>query len=244
MKIVRAQWEERNFNCKTYEITLDRKDLESLDLLFSKLHSECFNDSYVTIKLPVGNLKALHALEDDGFRFMETQLFLVEHFEPLPFPNGISQWMESMVRTRVDKNREAWGRIIDRIVPGMFGTDRISLDPFLGPEIGCLRYKNWCWDLFENPNSWMWVLKIEDKEVSFGINIRNNETGVDDGVLGGVFPEYQGDGFGIFQIAGTKDRKIKNKTKVSSNNPKILRIFQNYGSIIYKELYVLRKVYG
>ena len=43
--------------------------------------------------------------------------------------------------------------------------------------------------------------------------------------------------FTVRSVEGTK-------TVVSSNNYSMLRIYQNYGRIIYKELYVLRKVYS
>ena len=111
-------------------------------------------------------------------------------------------------------------------------------------DVACIRYKNWCWDLFEKPNSWMWLLKVDDKEISFGINVRDEKTGVEYGILGCVFSEHQGEGYGVFQILDTVRSVEGTKTVVSSNNYSMLRIYQNYGRIIYKELYVLRKVYS
>lgn len=243
MKIVNAVWEKRNLGCDAYEISLDKKDLErSPESLLEELRAQNFSHAYVVLKMPVGNLKILHALEDEGFRFMETQLYLRDHFAPLETPEQIQKWMQGMERVTVEKTREAWGRVIERITPGMFKTDRISLDPLWGEDVACRRYKNWCWDLFGNPNSWMWLLKVDGKEISFGVNVRDEKTGMEDGILGGVFSEYQGNGYGVFQILNTGCSKLK--ILISSNNSNILRIYQNYGMIIYKERYVLRKIYS
>ena len=90
----------------------------------------------------------------------------------------------------------------------------------------------------------MWLLLAEDREISFGINIYDEKTGVENGILGGVFPEYQGEGYGIFQILGATRSAKNNRTVVSSNNFSMLRIYQHYGMILYKECYVLRKLYS
>ena len=245
MKIVKAVWEKRNLGYDAYEIVLDKRDLKKgAESILEDLRAQNFYHAYVTIKMPVGNLNVLHALEDVGFRFMETQLYLKDHFAPLETPDQIKEWMNGAERVTVEKTCAAWGRVIDKITPGMFSTDRVSLDPLLGMDVACIRYKNWCWDLFEKPNSWMWLLKVNDKEISFGINVRDEKTGVEDGILGGVFSEHQGEGYGVFQILDTVRSVEGPKTVVSSNNNSMLRIYQNYGRIIYKELYVLRKVYS
>ena len=73
MKIINATWEKRNLGCDAYEIQIERKDLKNFSSIMSDLKKQDFSGAYVTVKMPVGNLEALHALEDDGFRFMETQ---------------------------------------------------------------------------------------------------------------------------------------------------------------------------
>ena len=75
---------------------------------------------------------------------METQLYLKDHFAPLETPDQIKEWMNGAERVTVEKTCAAWGRVIDKITPGMFSTDRVSLDPLLGMDVACIRYKNWC----------------------------------------------------------------------------------------------------
>ena len=82
MKIVHATWEKRNFGRDAYEVTLDRKDMDDVSAVIGTLSDARFNETYVCVKLPVGNLKIVHALEDLGFRFLETQLSLIDHFTP------------------------------------------------------------------------------------------------------------------------------------------------------------------
>ena len=60
---------------QVYEILLDEADLKCFDEVLRWLRGQNFKESYVVVKLPVGDLKALHALEDEGFRFLETQFF-------------------------------------------------------------------------------------------------------------------------------------------------------------------------
>ena len=242
MKIIKATWENRNLGCDAYEITLDRKDLKNFDAVLDEIHTQDFAGAYVTLKMPVGDLKALHALEDDGFRFMETQFHIADYFEPKETPDEAADLMKNAERIVIPKDRAEWERIISKITPDMFDTDRISLDPLLGKEMACKRYQNWCRDLFDNPNSWMWVMKVDGQEVSFGLNVRDAEKQTDDGILGGVFAKFKNIGYGIFQ-SGELNRKTKGKTIVSSNNTAMLRIYQHFGKIITKEMYVLRKIY-
>jgi hypothetical protein len=42
-------------------------------------------------------------------------------------------------------------------------------------------------------------------------------------------------------MAGPRERRLSYRTEVSSNNPHALRVHQNFGRVVYKEQYVLRK---
>ena len=244
MKIIEATWEKRNFGMDTYEISLDKKDLRNFDDAYQKIKSQNFKNSYVVIKMPVGNLEALHKLEDDGYRFLETQLSLVDHFEPLnseieSLPtNNLNYSVE-----KIKKDKNLWTHYINKITPGMFDTDRVSLDPKLGKEIACKRYKNWCLDLFENPNANLYIKKINNAEFGFFIDIVDEKTGNTNSIIGGNFEEFKNMGLGSVMLAEAKNLKANRKTAVSTNNLPILKLHQHCGRVIYKERYVLRKIY-
>lgn len=243
MKIIEATWEKRNFGMDTYEISLDKKDLRNFDDAYQKIKSQNFKNSYVVIKMPVGNLEALHKLEDDGYRFLETQLSLVDHFEPLDSEASILSNQEDVKTEILPKEKSEWEQIINKITPGMFDTDRVSLDPKLGKEIACKRYKNWCLDLFEKPNTNLYIKKINDVVFGFSIDVVDEKTGVVDALIGGNFEEFKNMGLGGIMLNDAKKIKANRKTTVSTNNLPILKLHQHCGRVIYKERYVLRKIY-
>ena len=243
MTIVEATWEKRNFGMDAYEISLDKKDLRNFNQIFKEIQNQNFKNAYVVIKMPVGNLKALHALEDDGYRFLETQLYLIDYFEPKELELEIlsnNTKDEQITIDEVPKIREKWEEIIQMITPGTFDTDRVSLDLMLGEYIACKRYQNWCRDLFDNPNSIMYVRKVNDEICGFGIDIINKQTGEIDGLLGAIFKNYKQTGIGASWIS---DKTNNKKTAISSNNLSVTKIHQLSGRVIYKMRYVLRKKY-
>jgi dolichol-phosphate mannosyltransferase len=140
----------------------------------------------------------------------------------------------------VEKNEAAWERVISKIEPEMFDTDRISLDPVLGPEIACKRYQNWMRDLLKNPKSELMLMVLDGREIAFNVDIV--ESGVRHGILAANFPEFKNTGYGMALIAGSTEKHKKVRTAVSSNNPQVLRAHQNCGRVVYKEMYVLRKL--
>lgn len=239
MKIINATWEKRNFNMDTYEIILDKKDLRNFDETFLEIQNQNFKNAYVVIKMPVGNLVAIHKLEDYGYRFLETQIGLVDHFLPLQDDLFLSE-SKAVVYEEISKNKDEWEKIIKKITPDMFDTDRVSLDPFLGKEIASKRYQNWCRDLFQDENSTMLIIKYNDEICGFVIYLIDEKNNKKDGVLGGFFAEYKDMGMGLSWVNKTTNIK----TSISSNNLSVFKIHQHCGRIVYKEKYVLRKIYN
>ena len=82
-------------------------------------------------------------------------------------------------------------------------------------------------------------MSLDGKEIAFGVDVTDGNTRR--GVLGGSFPEIQGTGYGMTLMAGPRERRLSYRTEVSSNNPHVLRVHQNFGRVVYKEQYVLRK---
>ena len=239
MKIVEATWERRNLGRDAWEVTLEREDMADVEKTLAALHDARFAGAYVCVKMPVGNLKMLHALEDDGFRFLETQLSLMSKFKADDVVGQCANADAQMKFVTVEKSEAAWERVISKIEPEMFDTDRISLDPALGPEIACRRYQNWMRDLFKNPKSELMLLTLDGREIAFNVDIV--EGCVRHGMLAGNFPEFKNTGYGMALIAGSPEKHRKVRTMVSSNNPHVLRAHQNCGRVVYREIYVLRK---
>ena len=242
MKIINATWERRNFGMDAFEISVEKKDLKDHDEIFRRINEQNFKNAYVLIKIPVGDIKLVHALEDAGFRFLETQFTLTSHFTPRAEDLEMAEMIDSVatVTETILKDKDEWEKIIQKITVGMFDTDRVSLDPALGLDVSCKRYQNWCRDLFNNPNSVMHVTKLNDDIIGFGIDILNETTGNYEGVLGGMFENAKN---GVYGANWITQPFVKMKTSVSSNNLPVLRIHQFCGRIVSKERYVLRKIY-
>ena len=239
MKIVEATWERRNFGRDVWEITLGREDVADVEKTLAALCDARFAGAYVCVKMPVGNLKMLHALEDDGFRFLETQLSLMDRFKADDVVGLCEDANERIEFKVVEKDESAWERVISKVVPEMFDTDRISLDPLLGPEVACTRYRNWMRDLLKDPRSELTVMLLDGAEIAFSLDVVDGSTR--HGILGGNFPEFKSTGYGMALMVGPSGRKTTLRTAVSSNNPQALRAHQNCGRVVYKEMYVLRK---
>ena len=143
----------------------------------------------------------------------------------------------------------AWKEISDRITPDLFETDRISLDPLFGPEIGCFRYRNWILDLVNITDSHLLIFydpSDDNLEYGFTIDRFDEKTKIINGILAGVFTDCDkpGMGFSIYDASFRNDIKRGAKilkSAISSNNPPVMAVDSALGVPICKPIYVLRK---
>lgn len=245
MKIKNALWEKRNLSCDVYEIILDEKDLENRDICDEILQND-FEDSYVTVKLPVADLEVLHKLEANGFNFMETQFSLEKSLVKNVIPASLEKNFLNIEIEYISKDKHRWEEIICMISDGLFTTDRMYLDPLLLKNTSSNRYKNWMRDLFENPNAYLAVNKKNDEPYMFGIWVDYPETKEIDHILAGVFETHKDSGLGIGLPISAIKHGLNNGynkliTSISSNNLPILRLYEYYGYKTQKAEYVLRR---
>lgn len=245
MKIINATWEKRNLGCDAYEIQIERKDLKNFSEVMAELKKQDFSGAYVTVKMPVGNLEALHALEDDGFRFMETQYHLRKDLSDYETPVMLIPYVEQLKRVEIEKNREKWQEIVDMITPEMFTTDRIYLDPLLSYGTSCKRYKNWMMDLVEKSGVRLFIVKDNDDVIAYSLEVWDMDKKVVNALLGGVFEKYQKEGYGLLSwdngLRYYKKNKVSIDTDISSNNQAVFDVYMFFDYKITKQTYVLRK---
>ena len=249
MKIIKATWENRNLGRDAYEITLDRKDLKDFDAVLKEIHAQDFAGAYVVVKMPVGDLKALHALEDDGFRFMETQFHIERRLENYAPPEMLKLYQNDLIREEIPKIRSEWEKIVNLITSDMFTTDRIYLDPYLKQEMSSIRYKNWIMDLVDDAKAHLFVFKKGNNIIGYSADILDIDRRSVYGLLGGVFSSYQDKGLGLLLWDTSIQSSIKSgmkkmETAISSNNNAVLRLYMLFGYIIKKQTYVLRKLFS
>ena len=66
-------------------------DLNNILDIIEEIFSDKYKNAYLIIKMPVSNLRALHALEDNGFRFMETQFHMKKSLINYETPKIVSK---------------------------------------------------------------------------------------------------------------------------------------------------------
>ena len=135
--------------------------------------------------------------------------------------------------------------LLSKITPGMFSTDRVSIDPYFGLEIGCTRYKNWIKDVFNNRSAIIENLFYKDVNVGFAM-LKEEESLK--GLVGGLFSEYQDDGIGMLtpcmvpmyaKMKGITSKKVY--APISSNNKAVWELYEHLGFIPKQPHYVFVK---
>lgn len=247
MKCVDATWEQRNFGRNAFEISLNKTDLKRMQDVQTELRDKKYEGAYVTVRLPVGDLACVHLLEDIGFRFMETQIAVSYDLRNYRTPKAYDLDPVSVVEVPHDECK--WREVVDKITPKLFETDRISLDPILGPEIGCRRYKNWIMDLIDKPEAHLMLFESPDKQgepYGFSIDRLNAASGEIHVILAGVFADCEKLGVGmsiwdaLFKNAVARGATIL-RSAVSSNNPTVIVLDSVLGVQFCKLTYVFRK---
>lgn len=250
MKIVKATWENRNLGHDAYEITLDRKDLKNFDATLKEIHAQDFRGAYVVIKIPVGVLKALHALEDDGFRFVETALSFKIRTDNFEIPKQYERICSLFDYRIISHNTSEWEEIIDKyITDDMYVSDRIYLDPLLPEGTSSTRYKNWSKDLKNDINTTFLLFynKKNNDPVGYLILKYNADENSFDGPIGGIFAHINYFGIGsllmIAPLIFSKERNAKYYyVHISSNNFPVLKLYSAFSCECVSEQYVLRKM--
>ena len=141
---------------------------------------------YIYTKVEESDVAKIHELENNDFRFMETQfdilLRLADHYNPMSyFPYKIAEVTEEGELERVfyiaDEN---------------FSDNRISVDKQLKDSAGNLRYKGFLQQSFENENEHLFkIYNSQSNELigfQSGKTIGTNEAQM---FLGGLCKEYQ-----------------------------------------------------
>lgn len=250
MKIIKATWENRNLGCDAYEITLDRKDLKNFDAVLDEIHTQDFAGAYVTLKMPVGDLQALHALEDDGFRFMENAISFRIRIDDVVVPEQYNRILALFSYRIISHDSSEWEDIIEKyITDDMYVSDRIYLDTKLPKGTSAKRYKNWSKDL-KNDDDTTFLLfynKKNNDPVGYLILKYNKEDNSFDGPIGGIFSHISYFGIGaqllVAPLIYSKKRNVRYYyVHISSNNFPVLKLYSAFPCECISEQYVLRKM--
>lgn len=240
MKITDAIWEKHNLGVIALEIEIDSSDSFSHLSNLITLH----NYDYVIIKVPIRLLSFAHALEDMGFRFMETQVALSRDLHVASnFSTGFNFLLQKIEVKQANDN-DHLEKILSRIDISMFATDRISMDPLFGPQVGMERYKNWIKQEVIKEGSILAELSLNKKSIGFYL-LSKLENGAYFSTLAGIYSEFRGKGLGISAVAKPLECVIELggrwvHTRNSTNNLESLKLHLTCGYSIKEMFYIFR----
>lgn len=243
MKKIDAFWELRNFNKKVLEIELDADD--SADCLVA-LENDYAAYEYIVAKVPKRRIDLVHGLEDDGFRFMETQMVMTVNLTKLTESPPSTKAISERIQFQTVDTMERLEEILSNIDENLFVTDRVSLDPVLGSSLSHKRYINWIKDGFLGGNALIAEANLKSNRIGFYYFLNGKDKTIH-AVLASLYQNYRRRAVGIrfakevltwLAEAGY----TKMVLTVSSNNLEALRAYLSVGFEMKEIYYILRRV--
>lgn len=219
MKIIDAFWEKRNLGVTCNEVILEKDDSIAE---VSNLNSLC--SEYQVVKMPVERSDLIFEIQDLGFNFVEI-IFGSSHNLILPELSPPLKRVKNAIDCReADVNQIE--NIKEKILSGMFKTDRIAIDPYFGLEKSAKRYVGWLSDEIDNGG---YVYELYYKDRAVGFFVLKCEGDACDARIGGVYTESNVLGLGVllnyFEIEVARNLKCSVlHGAFSSNNPSVFNI--------------------
>lgn len=199
---------------------------------------------YVSCKVPLGQVRDIHALEGHGFHLVECQIRssidLRREWDTSAYPYRFAEVT----------NRDDLEAVLE-IARTTFIHDRFSVDPLLPPEISGKRYCRYVEQSFDAPNES--VYRLYDPATNRTVAFKTHRL-LDKGevlfLLGGVHPKFQRLGLGVinsFWEFNTLRQKgyVRGVTHISAGNHHVFNV--EIGRLGFKVLAtyaVMRKVYA
>ncbi len=242
MKTINAFWEKDNLNMNVMELSFDKMD----SIIEMENVTDINNYEYIVAKIPEKNIELIHKLEEQGFRFIETQFELKNNLKTDFKQTNTLEKMGKSIEYRKLNSEDEFKDVFNNIELGIFKTDRIALDPFLGEKYSIRRYKNWVKNILNKEGTI--VCEIMYKNTKFGFFVLQSIDDVTmDSVLAGLYKGEIANGLGFAIVQkhlqwSLENNKNKVIAKVSSNNIESLKLHLEFGYRITNLVYVLRKI--
>ena len=240
MKVTDCHWEQDNIGRRTVEIIMESTDISQM----CELNAIIPNYEYAVVKVPMNMPFFNIGLSNLGFSCIEVQMNMgmdIKNFDYLK----IQQLKDQTYFEKVGNNKD-FHSVLSMITPGMFSTDRISIDPEFGMEIGCRRYKNWITTEYQTGRSSLIRIMHQGNHVGFMlIRIHDDEIIL---LLNGLYKPYQGKGIGLLTPASPLLYVMQEhlgitseSTSISSNNIPVVKLYNKLNFEIKSQVYVYVK---
>jgi len=238
MKIIEAYWDKDNLKKSTVEITLEiNDDVDSINRVLNKMNFE-----YSVLKLPSRKPEFIHYATERGFMFAETQVSIYKNIAG-KYHNELETFLNKFDFKKITEDADL-NQILDNIDNDMFSTDRISLDSLFGVEVANRRYRNWL--ITENNQKQTDIFRICKKNNDVGFVMTKTNPNHVNILLGGIYTKFHNCGYGACLVYKPiefyrKLGKTTIRTKISSNNQDIIKIYISAGYQIENLEYVFVK---
>lgn len=223
-----ADWEVRNIGKSAVELQISDGDT----LILSDLEKYIKEFEYVVVKIALTDYFALKSVNASGLKFNEMQMAYECKTAQVKHSRNIEAFTRKAHFFEINTD-EYLNTLLTEVTPGMFHTDRVALNPMLGPELAANRYRNWITTEFKTGRSSLFFIESNNKQfIGFAMfRVLGNYMNY---LLGGIFPQYQNIGFGPQIVAQPLAYSITQsldgvQTFVSSNNPNVIALYQYCG---------------
>jgi len=243
MKLIDARWDEKVTGLKSCEIVFGEEDTFQTYLDAGVEN----NFQFSVVKIPVGNLKLVHHLEDIGYRYLENQLALSFNVGQLEQINSTWHRLFNGFSYKLLTTIDEIDNITNQVSEKMFETDRYSQDPFWTNDQSSKRYVNWIYELFNTNQAKYYSMIKKNKEVGF-FAIRTESRTTNSCPIAGIYNQYKSSGYvfvlGWYILAISREMGVnKCVTSISSNNRNMLSSFSKIFTFKVTDTFiVLRKV--
>ncbi len=240
MKIVDCIWELKNLDKRTVEISVGKEDTFSRGIILQSIS----NYEYAVVKVPMDMPTFNIGLSEMGFVCIETQMNVGINLHDFDF-SKVAHLYSNTSYELINKDND-FTSVVSNLRPGMFSTDRISLDPQFGEDIACRRYINWLTFEYESKRSQL--IKVIYKNEHIGFMLIKTDGDTIDLILNGLYKQYQGKGLGILTPASPMMYVKKNSlnitkevTSISSNNIPVVKLYNRLNFQLLQQTYVFVK---
>ena len=242
MRLTNAFWEERNLGLKSCEIVFEKGEILNKNDL-KRITNEF---QYIVAKVHEGDIKLVHELESDGFRYIENKYrYSADPQRFIDFDKKYLNHYSDVYCQRV-YDADNFGIIRKNIYNHLFEYDRITLDPLFNENISSFRHAYWVEDLFQKKNVETYLLKKSDKNFGFFIFEKTDHKYFIP--MAGIFEEFQKTGLAFFLIYFPFKVAWENGSKsveavFTSNNISIINLIARTTKFQIIESYILlRKI--
>lgn len=239
MKAIDAVWEKRNLGVSCIELHIEAADTAD-DIV--RLLDSIEEAQYMVAKIPSYKHDAVRLIQERGYSFAETAINLTNDLRKFQISERLLKICSRC--SFAPMNDDDIARLYSEIDKNIFNTDRVYLDPHFTAEQAANRYKGWVSDLIAAGDI-PYKTEYNGEQVGFFLN-RETSSGVYDGILAGVYKQYEGSGMGLcVQYSGLALAMQAGAQKylghISANNPAVMRVLASLGFEISNIDYVFVK---